>query len=231
MNTYSYFSLWLKNLRLNCESWVSFFWKMCMWRSAYGWLWVSLCLNFGAYGLFSVGCMSAICAALLPGYAASCKTYCYVYYLVAATTSFPFMTPFLSLHSVFYCSFYWALFMSLCVFPTFFKLLFLFIFLFLDLYPLNDVLKYFCFSFSDSFPYLCTPFLFSQTAILFHSFTFWILMFTLRPQIYSLLSSTKGPWICMLDQSCMVFCLRLVLKLKRQQLARLTWAEYLPQGD
>lgn len=40
--------------------------------------------------------MSAICAAFQLGYAASCRTYIYGYYLAAATTSLPFITPFLS---------------------------------------------------------------------------------------------------------------------------------------
>lgn len=137
-------------------------------RRACGWVWVCLCLNLRACASRGVRCMSAICAALQLGYAASCKTDCYVYYLAAATTSFPFITPFLSLPSVFYRFFYQVWLMSLPLsFPpsSHFSFACLLLSCFSHHIPLTSFKISFRFSsFSDSFPHLCTSFFLLSTS-------------------------------------------------------------------
>lgn len=133
-------------------------------RRACGRAWVCLCLNLGACALLRVSCTSAICAALQLGYAASCKTYCYVYYLAPATTSFPFITPFLSLPSVFYCFFYqaWLMSLPLSFSPSSHFSFACLLLLFLSSHPFTVFLNFFLFSFFlwfiSSSPHSLLPF-------------------------------------------------------------------------
>lgn len=189
------FSLGLIKLPLNWEPSVSFYWEICMWGCAFGWVWVCLCLNLRAYVSLSVSCMSAVCTALRFGYAAWCKTYCYVYYLAAPTTSFPFIAPVLSLPSDFIISFTKS---ALCQFLYLSHLLLLSL---SHTTSLKFLLKIFCFSFfSNSFPYLYISFFF-----LYHPSTptpplseFWCSTYSHRSIIFFWAQKVSGS-ICLIQ--------------------------------